>query len=128
MRKALVFAAVGLCLAAAAAGCGSGGRDVSSPSMALLGHWKNVIPGGDAEVYFSPDNVVYAGGEREPLEMPYEVLSQDQGSFTMVVRFLTAEGEGSKVAFSTDGKQMFLFPADIPEMLKYTYVDSKQAP
>lgn len=126
MRRILVIALAVSCLAAA--GCGSGERDVSSPREALLGHWKNTIPGGGAEVYFSPDTVTHAGSGREPLEMPYEVASEDGAEFTLVVRFITGDGEGSRVAFSTDRKQMFLFPGKVPEMLKYSYVDSKQSP
>jgi len=112
-----------------AAGCSSS-RNVAAPRNALLGHWKNVIPGSGTDVYYSPSTVTYAG-KGSDYSVAYNVISEDQAKFTMFIRLgqkASSEAAPIEVTFSSDRKTMDLLPTRVPEKLEYQYVDSKQKP
>jgi hypothetical protein len=110
-------------------GCGAP-RDVSTPSKAILGHWKNTIPGSATKVYFSETFITYAGKGSE-YKVLYTVVKEDLSAFTLFIKLgqpsATATGT-EEVTFSADRKTMTLLPEKIPEKLQYTYVDSRQEP
>jgi hypothetical protein len=111
------------------AGCSSG-RNVSTPRDALLGHWRNVIPGSGTDVYYSGSSVTYSG-KGSSYSVDYTVVSQDQAKFTLFIR-LGQKGKTQaapiQVTFSSDRNTMDLLPTRSPEKLEYKYVDSKQKP
>jgi hypothetical protein len=119
-----------LCLAVVSNGCGCGAppRDVSTPRKALLGHWINTIPGSRIELYYSPDTVTYSDGRGKPISRPYKVTEEDQAKFTLKIANTAQGPTPSSLGFSADRKELFVYPARVPELLKYTYVDSKQNP
>jgi len=110
-------------------GCGTP-REVSTPRKALLGHWKNTVPGSKTRTYFSESSVTYTGQGSE-YKIPYSVIKEDPGAFTLFIRLgqqTSTTTRTDEVTFSTDRKTMDLLPSGIPEKLQYTYVDSRQAP
>ncbi len=128
MRRALGVLTIILCVAVAAFGCGGLPRDVSTPRKALLGHWKNTVPGVDPDLYYSPDKVTYSRDKRASLTRSYEVTSENTAGFTLQVQFGSGVRETSTIGFSIDRNEITVLPGRVPELLKYTYVDSKQAP
>ena len=126
MRRTMLLACSVVVALAAVTGCGTP-RDVSTPSKALLGHWRNTIPGTNNDVYFSGDVVTYAqeGGTR-PIPVKYRVAGEDAEKFALEIRIGPAEP--TKVSFSADRKDMTMLPARIPELLRYEYVDAGQKP
>jgi len=125
----ITLVALAVCLAIPVAGCSSS-RNVSTPRQALLGHWKNVIPGSATQVYFSDAKVTYAGQGSE-YSIDYTVLQENQSKFTLIVRLGSATAKDTapvEVTFSSNRKTMDLLPTRVPEKLEYAFVDSRQAP
>lgn len=120
-----------LVVAACAIGCGGGGgRDVSTPSKALLGHWKNTVPGSKTEIYFSGDTATFKSGTGPGIPVHYTIISQDQKKFTLDVDYgaSNAGGGPSTLAFSSDRNTLLIHPKRVPEVLRYSYVNSEQKP
>ena len=128
MRRALAVMAIILCAAPAACGCGGVPRDVATPRKAVLGHWKNTIPGVNPDLYYSPDKVTFSGNKGASITRPYEVISENTAGFTLQVQYGSGAREPSTIGFSADRKEITVLPGRVPELLKYRYVDSKQAP
>ncbi|MHB8896438.1 MAG: hypothetical protein ACYC99_14835 [Candidatus Geothermincolia bacterium] len=134
MRRAVVWSIVILYLAlllpvVTLAGCG-GARNVSSPREALLGHWRNVIPGSGIDQYYSATAVTYAG-KGSDYELAYTVVSENESEFSLTITLGQSGRRASsqtKVVFSKDRKTMDLLPGGVPEKLQYSYVDSRQKP
>lgn len=128
MSRALVVLTIILCVAPAACGCGGVPRDLSTPRKAVLGHWKNTTPGVNPDLYYSPDKVTYSGDKGASIARPYEVISENISSFTLQVQYGSGVREPSTIGFSVDRNEITVLPGRVPELLKYKYVDSKQAP
>ena len=120
-----VFVLVALC---AIAGCGTA-RDVSTPRKALLGHWRNVIPGSGTDQFYSEKAVTYSG-KGSDYRLAYTVIEENLSKFTLLVTFgaQTSTSRKTEVVFSKDRKTMDLLPGNIPEKLQYVYVDSREVP
>ena len=130
MRRAMLAATLLCLLSVAVPGCASP-RDVSTPSKALLGHWRNTIPGTSNDVYYSPDQVTYAPGKSaRPTSVDYSVVSEDMQKFAAEVRYGTGDGsaEPTRITFSADRNTMTILPFRIPELPRYEYVDGEQKP
>ncbi len=139
MRKILLVASSAVLLATLApvlAGCGSGGRKVSSPSSALLGSWKPADPSG-AYIFFSATTATYvprSGGNS--LSVPYEVVDEDGSGQWVDIKYLGSHsgsggddtGETFRISFSKDWNRFYLYPASAPEVLEYTYINDREAP
>jgi hypothetical protein len=128
MRKTLVVLIIILCVAPAACGCGGLPRDVSTPRKAVLGHWKNTIPGVNPDLYYSPDKVTYSSDKGASITRSYVVISENTAGFTLQVKYGSEVREPSTIGFSADRNEITVLPGSVPELLKYTYIDSKQAP
>lgn len=128
MRKTLAVVPL-LVLLLLAAGCGAPARDVSTPGKALLGHWKQTIP-GSGEVYYGPRSVTYVKGNQRPVVVDYKVLEENSRQFTIRVAYPSQaeEPRPAKLAFSKDRMKLYAYPDRMPEMLAYDYVDSKLKP
>lgn len=109
----------------AAAGCGAA-RDVSTPSKALLGHWRNTVPGTNADVYYSPSELTHSGISAASSTVEYDIVSEDENEFTLEIR--AGSGGTSRVSFSEDRSTMTVLPEKVPELLRYEYVDANQKP
>lgn len=116
-------------LVACAAGCGTP-RDVSTPRKALLGHWKNIVPGSTTELYYNKGSVIFSG-KRKEFSLPYRVLEESKPSATLVIR-LTAEQAGvaltDRVVFSHDKRTIDVFRDGMRGRLQFSYLDERQAP
>ena len=127
LRLLIPLALVGLLLGGC--NCG-GGRDVSTPRKALLGHWKQTIP-GYGEVYYDPKEVTYAlkGQKKKPINIPvpYSVSGENKKAFSVDIKLESASG-AARITFSEDRRTMTMFPANVPEKLEYVYMDDKQKP
>ena len=112
-----------------AAGCAGGTRKVTSPASALLGHWKNTVPGNKTEIYYSPDTATFKSGG-ETISRPYKVVSENPSTFSLDIEYTSnLKGAGpSTLGFSSDRNTLLVYPERVPELLKYTYIDSKQNP
>ena len=130
MKKFTLVATIFLvaALAAAGGGCGSGGRDVSTPREALLGHWRNTVPGTNGEIYYSSDTATFKSAAGGAVSRPYKVTGENQSRFTLEIEY-QANGAGpATIGFSTDRNELLVYPERVPEILKYSYVDSAQEP
>ncbi len=128
MKRFTVLVAALALTAAVGTGCATAKRDLSTPAAALLGHWENVSPGTNADVYYGPDTVYYFGGSTKPVETSYEIVSEDTDGFALEVRYGEESGDPTKIGFSEDRNEITVYPSDVPELLKYRYVDDKQSP
>lgn len=125
MKKYVLLAVAAAALLAGAAGCAAA-RDVSTPSRALLGHWRNTVPGNGPDVYYAPGERTYAGDDSAAITAGYEVVREDPERFTLEIR--SGGGGTSRVSFSEDRNLITVLPAGVPEQLRYEYVDGKQKP
>lgn len=128
MRRFAVLTVTFVWVAAVISGCSSAARDISAPDKALLGHWENIAPGTNADVYYGDDTVYYSGGSTKPVKTSYKVISQDTDGFTLEVRYGQETGDPTRIGFSEDRDEMIVYPASAPELLKYEYVDDSQSP
>jgi hypothetical protein len=109
------------------AGCGTG-RDTSSLSKALLGHWKNVSPGTYMHIYYSPTEATFdARGGGEPSTLTYNITQENQGESWLMVQYAYSP-EPLKISLSKDRNSFTEYPSEMPRPLRYRYVDSKQEP
>ena len=125
MRRALAMAFMGIVVLTSAAGCGTA-RDVSTPAKALLGHWRNTVPGTGADVYYGPSELTHAGISVVSSTVGYDIVSEDEKEFTLEIR--AGSGGTSGISFSADRDSMTVAPARVPELLRYEYVDANQKP
>lgn len=125
----VVFLAAVIFLATAVGSCGTV-RDTSTPGKALLGHWKNVIPGSSTEVYYDGSRVVFSG-KRNAFALPYSILLEDRENRSLTVHTegqLARAPQTSRVVFSGDMSRMDVFAASVPGQLRFTYVDERRRP
>lgn len=125
MRRALVTAFMGIVVLASAAGCGAA-RDVSTPSKALLGHWRNTVPGTNPDVYYGPAEITHERLAAMSSTVEYDIVGEDDKEFTLEIK--AGSGGTSRISFSEDRSTMTVLPARVPELLRYEYVDAKQEP
>jgi hypothetical protein len=103
-------------------------RDTSTLGKALLGHWKNISPGTNADVYYSPNEATFdARGGGQLSTLSYKITEENQGESRLMVQYASSE-EPLKITFSKDRNTITVYPTDMPELLQYRYVDSKQQP
>lgn len=127
MRLAAILIVVAL--VSASCGCRTTGRDISSPRKALLGHWRQTVP-GYGEIYISPEKIIYFSREaKQPIRIPvpYSISEENGKAFSIKIK-LESSQEPATVTFSTDRSTMTMLPARVPEKLQYVYVDGKQKP
>jgi hypothetical protein len=112
----------------AVTGCCSPSRDVSTPRAALLGHWENTVPGTNPDLYISDSEVTFEPQKgAETSSVPYTVTSEDEKGFSLEITYQGSD-KPTKITFSEERDSMTLTPANIPEVLRYQYVDTKQLP
>jgi hypothetical protein len=128
-RYGVLLAASAIVFAMVVAGCSGAPRDVSTPRKALLGHWRNTIPGTNGDVYYSPTEVTRVSVGSKPGtagSSPYSVVKENPVKFTLEISAGGAAPTG--ISFSSDRTTMSVAPARVPELLQYEYVDAKQKP
>jgi len=109
------------------AGCGTA-RDTSTPSKALLGHWENVFPGTYMHIYYSPTEATFdARGGGEPSTLTYKITQENQSESWLMVQY-AGSPEPLKISLSKDRNSFTENPSEMPQPLRYRYVDSKQEP
>jgi len=128
MKKLLLITAVFSMIFAGVSGCCSPSRDVSTPSKALLGHWKNTIPGMNPDIYYGAEKVSYDRKKNgDVTSVPYEVESENQEEFSLEISYQGAS-ERTRISFSKDRNTITVLPPNVPELFRYEYADTQQKP
>ena len=126
MKKVLVPLTVfALCLISIA-GCCERDRDVATPARALLGHWRNIVPGGNPDLYFSDSEVTF-DRNGDTYSTSYSIEKEDEKGFYLNIIYRDSS-DVTKITFSKDRNTITVMPENIPELLRYEYVDSQQKP
>jgi hypothetical protein len=104
-------------------------RDISMPRNALLGHWKNIIPGSTTELYYNDTSVIFSG-KRKEFALLYDVLEESKEGSRLVLRLTGNTGPGltHTVFFSRDMRTIDVFPVGTSTHLRFTFLDERQAP
>jgi hypothetical protein len=125
----LIIIALVALVATALSGC-EPSRDISTLRGALLGHWKNIVPGSTTELYYNDTSVIFSG-KRKEFALLYNVLEESKAGSTLVMR-LTASSTGPglthTVVFSRDMRTIDVFPTGTSTRLRFSYLDERQAP
>ncbi|RJP33820.1 MAG: hypothetical protein C4536_03650 [Actinobacteria bacterium] len=99
----------------------------------MLGQWKPLTSGA-AYIFFSPDTATYLPREGgESIALHYEVVEENVDEFWIRIRYIDPHdsenaAEPFTIAFSQDREGFFLYPANLPEELEYSYAGDRQAP
>jgi len=103
-------------------------RDTTTLGKALLGHWKNTVPGTNADIYYSPTEATFdARGGGKPSTISYKISQENEAQSWLMAQY-TSSAEPLKISFSKDRNTITVYPTEMPELLRYKYVDSKQKP
>jgi len=125
----LIFIVAVAVVMTSVAGCGMP-RDISTPRKALLGHWKNIVPGSTTELYYNEKYVVFSG-KRKEYQLVYDVLGESNPDSSLVIKLIGANADVAltdKLVFSSDRNTIEVYRTGLSYKLKFSYLDERREP